>query len=92
MSASQPGILLDVPAACRYLTFSLAPGADPREALEKLQAYGVDKGMVVGLGQSVVSSLGQTVEGLRPFPAISCCPWDCLPSGWAPLRPSAWLS
>ena len=70
MDTAQPGILLPVPECCRYMTFSLAPGAEPRQALERLHAYGVDENMVVGVGQSVVSALGQSVEGLRPFPSL----------------------
>lgn len=70
MQTAQPGILLDVPQSCRYLTFGLVPGADPSETLGKLREYGVDEGMVVGLGKSVVSALGQKVDGLRPFPSL----------------------
>jgi len=70
MDTAQPGILLPVPARCRYLTFGLVPGADPTDALRRLKEYGVDEGMVVGLGKSVVSVLGKEVEGLRPFPSL----------------------
>ncbi len=70
MQTAQPGILLSVPQNCRYLTFGLVPGADPAEALGRLKEYGVDEGMVVGLGKSLVSVLGQEVDGLRPFPTL----------------------
>jgi len=70
MDTVQPGILLPVPQCCRYLTFGLIPGADPSEGLEKLKEYGAGAGIVVGLGLSVVSALGEAVEGLRPFPSM----------------------
>ena len=70
MDAVQPGILLPVPQRCRYLTFGLIPGADPTEALENLREFGAGPGMVVGIGKSVVSVLGQVVDGLRPFPSL----------------------
>jgi len=70
MNAAQPGILLDVPEGCRYMTFGLVPGADPVEPLKALRDRGVGEEMVIGLGQSLVSALGATVEGLRPFPTL----------------------
>jgi len=70
MDHVQPGILLPVPERCRYLTFGLVPGADPTGALERLREYGVGEGMVVGVGKSVVSALGKTVDGLRAFPSL----------------------
>lgn len=70
MDAVQPGILLPVPQACRYLTFGLIPGANPATALKKLKDHGADDGIVVGIGKSVVSALGQEVEGLRGFPSL----------------------
>jgi putative iron-dependent peroxidase len=70
MDTSQPGILLPVPQCCRYLTFGLIPGADPTQALTELKEFGIGEGMVVGIGKSVVSALGQEVEGLRSFPSL----------------------
>lgn len=70
MNAAQPGILLDVPEGCRYMTFGLVPGADPAEPLKALRDRGIGEEMVIGLGQSLVSALGATVEGLRPFPTL----------------------
>lgn len=70
MSAVQPGVLLDVPEGCRYMTFGLVPGADPLESLKALRDRGIGEEMVVGLGQSLVSALGAEVKGLRPFPTM----------------------
>ncbi len=70
MDTCQPGILLPVPHCCRYLTFGLIPGADPTRALADLKEFGIGEGMVVGIGRSVVSALGQEVEGLRSFPSL----------------------
>lgn len=70
METHQPGIMLPVPERCRYLTFGLVPGAEPKKTVEALRDAGIDQDMVVGLGQSVVSALGKSVPGLRPFPAL----------------------
>ncbi len=70
MDTAQPGILLPVPECCRYLTFGLAPGADPGEGLRRLQDHDLGEGIVVGLGQSLVSAMGGSVDGLRPFPTL----------------------
>ena len=68
---AQPGVLADVPAHARYLTFRRRPAAaDPRPALERLAALPVDEARVAGLGASLVRELGSTVEGLRVFPAL----------------------
>jgi putative iron-dependent peroxidase len=52
------------------MTFGLEPGADPTEALKALTDSGIDDGLVVGIGKSVVSALGKEVEGLRSFPSL----------------------
>lgn len=70
MEAHQQGIMLPVPERCRYLTFGLIPGADSKKAVEALRDAGIGDDMVVGLGQSVVSAMGKSVPGLRPFPAL----------------------
>ncbi|MDP2311028.1 MAG: Dyp-type peroxidase [Pseudomonadota bacterium] len=71
MSTAQPGILLDVPPHARFLTFRLAPGADPRGALAALAAVPLTDGRIVGLGDVLVHALGATIPGLRPFPALT---------------------
>jgi len=71
MDTPQPGILLPTPSACRYLTFGFTTRSQPRKAMERLRDYGIDETMVVGLGPSVVSVLGHTIQGLRPFPSLS---------------------
>lgn len=70
MRHPQPGILAPIPAAARYLTCSLRPDADPREALRRLAELVDGDETVAGLGQSLVHALGAQVEGLRRFPAI----------------------
>lgn len=65
---SQPGILAPVPAAARYLTFSLRPGEDPRPSLRALGELRVDESVIFGIGASVAAALGKKVEGLRSFP------------------------
>lgn len=65
----QPGILAPVPRLARYLTFDLAPGGDAGGALGRIAAAADPAETVVGLGRSLVLSLGRTVPGLRDFPA-----------------------
>lgn len=71
MTTPQPGILAPVPVHARFLSFQLAPGADPRPALAALAAAPHPAGRIVGLGDVLVHALGATVPGLRPFPALT---------------------
>lgn len=71
MKTIQPGILAPVPAAARYLTFSLAPRVNPRRALAALAALVDGERCVVGIGDSVLRTLGMRIEGMRPFPSYS---------------------
>lgn len=71
MTDFQQGILQPVPAAARYLTFSLKSGAQPQASLQKLatRTDGVD--LVVGLGQSLILALNGSIEPLTPFPSFT---------------------
>ncbi|MBI1824245.1 MAG: Dyp-type peroxidase [Nitrospirae bacterium] len=69
MNHVQSGILAPVPRLARYLVFSLAPSADPRDALIKLGVLTDGGNTVVGIGESVVLALGKTIKGLRVFPS-----------------------
>lgn len=66
--ACQPAILQPVPQQARYLTYTLIPGADPRAALRALCSQADGNRTVAGLGLSVVSALGKSIDGLRSFP------------------------
>ncbi len=67
----QPGILAEVPAHARFLTFRRRPAAaSPRDALARLADTEPGAGRVVGLGGSLLRELGARVEGLRPHPAV----------------------
>jgi len=70
MNYAQPGILDDVPAQARYLTFSINPEGDLRQALKKLAALTDGTRVVVGIGTQIVDALGVTVPGLTKFPRI----------------------
>ncbi|MFO0761992.1 MAG: Dyp-type peroxidase, partial [Byssovorax sp.] len=64
--------ILDPPQAhARFLTFSLTPGADPRQVLSSLQRTAASFPSVIGLGAPLVAAVAATLEGLRPFPALS---------------------
>ncbi len=70
MDSVQPGVLLEVPQGCRYLTFGLVYDTDPAEPLARLRDAGLGEEMVVGLGRSLVLALGGDVPGLRSLPAL----------------------
>jgi len=71
MNDFQPGILADIPAAARYLTFALRPGAAPEAALQRLAELADGDSVVVGLGKPLVEALGAELPGLEDFPAYS---------------------
>jgi putative iron-dependent peroxidase len=74
-SPAQPGILEAVPAAARYVSFTLAPEALPPaalpETLKRLAEAADGQQTVVGVGPSLVAALGASVPGLHELPALS---------------------
>lgn len=71
MVSAQRGILLPPPRLAVYLTFDLAVGADVRAALTRLRDQVDGEQVVAGIGLSAVQALGQQIEGLRVFAALS---------------------
>jgi putative iron-dependent peroxidase len=71
MLNAQPGILQPVPAAGRHLFFTLPRPAEARAALTVLAPLTDGDTAVAGLGPQLVQALGQTVPGLREFPALA---------------------
>ena len=69
MNLFQPGILADVPAQARYLTFSIKPASDPRAALENLSSAADGESVVVGVGTPLTEALGIGIDGLQALPA-----------------------
>jgi putative iron-dependent peroxidase len=84
MSASQPGILEPVPALARYLEFGVRPGGDPVPSLRALASRPVGTDVVAGLGAGLIGSLGKSIDGARPFPALGG-PGCAVPSTQADL-------
>ena len=71
MSQYQSGILAaPVPLQARHLFFAMDSLAAVPVALDALVRM-ADATAVVGLGEPLVTALGATIDGLRPFPAIS---------------------
>jgi putative iron-dependent peroxidase len=66
----QPGILAAVPRAARYLVFSVAKPKYVRDALSSLALITDGDEVVVGISAQLVSQLGATIDGLRPFPRL----------------------
>ena len=71
MNAMQTGILEEVPAQARYLTFTLENLDQLPPALADLRETYDTRSMVVGLGLSLVDALGREIPGLKCFPAWS---------------------
>lgn len=63
----QPGIPEEIPAHGLYLTLRLVPGAKADAALRLLKELVVGEALVVGLGPSLVATLGGGVPGLAPL-------------------------
>ncbi len=71
MANSQPGILQDIPAQSRYLTFTVSHNAEPADVLAAIgDCYQADV-TVIGLGDSLISYCGKQVDGLTTFPSYS---------------------
>ena len=71
MTMVQHGIMEPLPAAARYLFFTLRPEVPAHQlriAIEDLPQHGE---IVIGLGQSLIQQLGAELEGLHPFPALT---------------------
>ena len=68
-SDAQPGILASVPKTGRYLTFRTRAGASVDAIRNAVQSLAIDESLVVGLGPSLVSLLGGTIDALHGFPA-----------------------
>jgi len=71
MNLLQAGVTAAVPPAARYLIFSLRPRANPRRSLAALATLADGKGCVVGIGDSVLRTLGVEIAGMRAFPSHS---------------------
>ena len=71
MSTPQPGILAPIPRLSRYLEFGAVSDPDPVPVLRDLASWPLEQEFVVGVGPGLVQGLGQSIEGLRPFPSLS---------------------
>ncbi len=70
MINAQPGILAPVPGHGRFMEFVAAPDSDIGLALADLRSVGIDERTVIGFGPALFGALGQTIDGLRPFPGL----------------------
>jgi putative iron-dependent peroxidase len=71
MTATQPAILSPLSPHARYLTFNARAGAEVKSTLKRLAISDLEETVVIGIGPGLISGLGASVNGLRPFPAIS---------------------
>ena len=88
MKNFQPGILDDVPALARYLTFSIRPGAAPAATLARLPELVDGESSVVGLGKPLLQAVAAGIAGLEDFPAYDE-PGARVPSTPRPLH--SWM-
>lgn len=72
MKQVQPGILADNPQVARFLSFNLHDSRALLNCLQEVRSMVDGDNMVIGLGQSVIDSLGGSVPGLKTFQPISC--------------------
>ncbi len=70
MNRTQPGIFEPIPQHARYLFFDTIPGSDVLPALERLVSVSDGNELIVGLGQSLMLTLGVNIPGLRSFPVL----------------------
>lgn len=68
---NQPGILNDVPSLARYLFLSIHTDKEVKRVIHSLNDSLDVEHTVVGLGQSLLASLGVTIEGMRTFPSYT---------------------
>ncbi|MCZ7625502.1 MAG: peroxidase [Candidatus Methylomirabilota bacterium] len=71
MDNVQSGILEPTPPVARYLTFSLTDEDEARRSLRLLSNIADGRQTVVGLGQSLVRTLGATIPGLCTAPSYA---------------------
>lgn len=71
MDLAQPGILADVPVVSNYLYFSLKPQHQASSSLKQLAELSDGNKIVIGLSESLVQSLGKSINGLKTFPSFS---------------------
>jgi putative iron-dependent peroxidase len=69
MADAQGGILEAVPPMARYLNFVARPEADAAAALLAMRDIADGRSVVVGVGASLLQSLGRSIEGLRTYAA-----------------------
>jgi putative iron-dependent peroxidase len=69
MQTAQPGILADETRLARYLVFSIASAEDIATCLQDLSANIDTRSTIIGCGQSLVASLGKSIDGLRTMPS-----------------------
>ncbi|MGI9221530.1 MAG: Dyp-type peroxidase [Woeseiaceae bacterium] len=70
MNAQLP-ILEGVPRVARYLSFSCQPDASAAASLASVKALDVDEGLLIGIGEPLISLCGAAVAELRVFPALA---------------------
>jgi len=67
----QSGILDDVPAHSRYLSFSVDADENLASALKKLALFADGEKVVVGIGKPIANALKKSIPGLVDFPQFS---------------------
>jgi len=66
--AYQTGIVDEIPNLARYQFFKLKAHSNPRDVLHNLADIALENNIVVGLGQSLISSLNSNIPNMRKIP------------------------
>lgn len=86
MSNIQQGILTRISLAGRYLSFKISTPERVAQVLSALRDTVDGRDTVIGVGPSLVQSLGKTIDGLKEFPDLS------VPGAPVPSTPAAlWI-
>lgn len=67
----QTGIIDDIPNLARYQYFRLKPETNPKTVLQALAEISVENEIVVGLGQTLLSTLNANVPNMRKMPEFT---------------------
>ena len=76
MQTTQTGILADVTKMARYLDFSIDSKDDVKTALQAIASIDISDKLVIGIGQSLLDSLGKEIPGLYTMPALTAAGID----------------
>ena len=67
----QSGIIDNIPKLARYQFFRLKVDIDPKNALRQLADIAIENDIIVGLGQTLISTLDAKIPSMRIMPEFT---------------------